>query len=270
MGDHESGQPVAADASMMMVSIPTTVKMELIANDSNAMQGPQTSTPTVSRPPSVESPDTTLQPSSPPRVIAAKKPRTEEAEIVAPALNQTSTPSSAAVQTSRLVAICSKDYPLIHLTPEQIDEMTEAILDKIVQNKDGQVKPKFTNSLLKTGYLSLTCKDDLTRDWLAKIIPTIVPWEGAKLHAVDEEALPYPRCAMAFIPNGAKLDTNRILALLEGQNDHYKFGAWALLNRTSIGINTTVIFAIDKISVDLLKQNNYELNFGFGAISVGF
>lgn len=167
-----------------------------------------------------------------------------------------------------MIAVCSQAYPLNLLTTEQITAVTIAIMDKIVENKDGKLKPQFTSSVRKAGYLSITCKDELTRLWLVKIVPTLVPWEGARLYVLNGDALSRPILAMAIITNDANYDSPRIMKLLAGQNDHYNFKAWRCLRGWIREKTVTIVWAIDQRSADLLKENHNKLFFALGTIKV--
>lgn len=175
-----------------------------------------------------------------------------------------------AVLKQRVVAVCSVDYPLNPLTVDQMQSCSLMIMERIIQNKKGMVKPAFSGSTYKVGYFSIVCNDDSTKDWLIKTIPMISPWVGAKLHAVDEKAMYHPLCAVAFIAKGAKYETPWIMDLLEGQNYNYNFQAWRVLRRINRGPNALLVWVIDKISADLLKIENNKLNFFYKAILVKF
>lgn len=207
-----------------------------------------------------------LQSQSTPEGTVAKRSCTRNENVAAVKPIES---SSAAVQ-SRVVVICSVHFPLTPLTTDQMECVSLAIMEKIIQNKDGDVKPQFTELIHKDGYLSLSCKNDLTRDWLIKNVPTLVPWTGAKIHAVDEELMPHSKRAVAFIPNGAKHDTPWIMAALKGQNHNFNFESWTFVKRIIRQPNAMMVWVIDQKSADLLKSNKNELFFGFGTISVDF
>lgn len=224
---------------------------------------------TQKRPRSVE-PTPTPSPNPPSQEETVKRPRME---------NETSWPLTALVKPSKLfggimnqrvVAVCSVDYPLNPLSTKQMDITSVMIMKRIIENKKGMVKPSFSGSSYKAGYLSIVCNDGPTKDWIIKTIPTIIPWEGAQLHAVDEKMMSYPLCAVAFIANGAKHETTWIMDLLEGQNYNYNFEAWRLVRRVNRGENSMMVWVIDNISADLLRIENNKMNFCYKALFIKF
>lgn len=236
---------------------PTAIKIEICEEDTLASTAP------LKRQLSVQSPETPeMKPLSPAQGPPTKRPCSAVANIETAA----PTPSSK----SLVIAICPVDYPANLLTPDQMDAVTMDIMDLIVQNRKEDVKPKFSNSVRKLGFLAVVCKDDSTRDWLVEHVPSLIPWEGAKLHAVDQQSLTHPIRAVAFIKNGTRHKTAWIMSLLEGQNRHYNFKHWCIIKRLNLGPNSMLVWAIDQSSADLLKKGKNELSFFFGSLTVGF
>lgn len=169
----------------------------------------------------------------------------------------------AVALTQKEVAICSAEYPQNPLTTEIMDEIQDLLLDKIVELRHSSVKPQFNNSIYKAGYMTLVCKDEATRNWIMKVIPTIAPSGGGKMQAMDEANMPHPLRAVAYLPNGARHKSDRILHLLEGQNDGYNFSAWRVLKRINRHTNAMIVWAIDQQSGNKITENGKKLYFGY-------
>jgi hypothetical protein len=60
--------------------------------------------------------------------------------------------------------------------------------------KDGLPEQGFTPRLVNTywakGAAIMVCQDQDTCDWLARLVPTLVAWEGSRFKIVGLEALP--------------------------------------------------------------------------------
>lgn len=255
----DSKPPMHEQANEANPNVSTTLTMVLSGEEVQTQK----------RPRSVE-PTPTPSPNPPSQEETVKRPRME---------NETSWPLTALVKPSKLfgeimnqrvVAVCSVDYPLNPLSTKQMDITSVMIMKRIIENKKGMVKPSFSGSSYKAGYLSIVCNDGPTKDWIIKTIPTIIPWEGAQLHAVDEKMVSYPLCAVAFIANGAKHETTWIMDLLEGQNYNYNFEAWRLVRRVNRGENSMMVWVIDNISADLLRIENNKMNFCYKALFIKF
>ncbi|XP_062709190.1 uncharacterized protein LOC134288405 [Aedes albopictus] len=166
------------------------------------------------------------------------------------------------------VGIIPKDFPTVQLTTAQLDLLQEALLLRVVQQRNEPMKPKFNNLIYKSGYMDLICKDQETAEWLKRISPSMKPWEGAELMAMDEVAIPRPEMIRAFFPQSSSYDDDRIKALIESQNDITTTN-WRIVKRSILkDIHVEWIFTVEGASMEKLKKSKYTLNYRFGEIQL--
>lgn len=81
------------------------------------------------------------------------------------------------------VNIMAADFPTTILTTQQMYLVEEAIVDRILKNKERNVKPKYEHSCHLMGYLTITCRDVETAEWTKKQVIDLKPWEDSDLRA---------------------------------------------------------------------------------------
>jgi len=60
--------------------------------------------------------------------------------------------------------------------------------------------PSLIDSYWAKGAANMVCHDELTKDWLAARVPTLVAWESFRLKLVGLDALPTYKRVMAWFP----------------------------------------------------------------------
>lgn len=182
--------------------------------------------------------------------------------------NQTAGHSYSDMTNRRKVGVVPKHFPTSHLSTTQLDALQEALLLKVEKQRNEPMKPKFCNLLYKSGYMVLVCKDLETADWVKEITPSLIPWEGAELEAMDEEKIQRPEPIRAFFPQSAKYCDERIKTLIESQNK-ITTSSWRILQRsTPNDIHVEWIFTVDGPSMANLTKSNFILNYRFGEIQL--
>lgn len=166
------------------------------------------------------------------------------------------------------VGILPAQYPEVLLTTEQLKAIQDDILNKIIENKKGTIKPSFLGSTYKPGWMILSCADEATVEWLRSIAPQIKPWEGADLRVVDEAELPRPKILVGYFPNSEKDNNSKILDFVEGQNQGLEVSEWRVLRRTTENKTALLTLSIDQKSDDKLKTLNYKVNYKFGLVQL--
>lgn len=133
------------------------------------------------------------------------------------------------------LAVMSEDHPRSLITEEQLRTLEEAILDRVIELKGGAVKPKFLSSKYKTGFLILVCANNDTAEWLKTNFKEVKLWEGANVKLIDEKDFPQTQTITGRFPNSEESSTERILGLIEGQNEDLKVTSWRILRRDTDG-----------------------------------
>ncbi|XP_045477324.1 uncharacterized protein LOC123682631 [Harmonia axyridis] len=167
------------------------------------------------------------------------------------------------------VGIMDKKYPEVILEMDQLKAIEEAILEEIMAlGKEESIKPKFQQSLMEPGWLCLTCSDKATVEWLRSIQPKLKPWEGADLRIAEEAELPHPEILVGYLPESQNLSSEKILKLVENQNEGLKTSSWRVLRRGSSGPMVEVTISADRMSVERLRALNWRINYRFGQSSL--
>lgn len=166
------------------------------------------------------------------------------------------------------LGVLSKGYPKIELSTDQLTAIQKEILMKVAGQRKESLKPKFGNCVLKSGYLIIVCKNPETADWLKGIIPSITPWAGAELLAVDEKDIPRPEILIGFFPWSAEDSNEEILTLLESQNEGLAVDAWRILQRSIKNQHVELVFTVDGGSLNSIIKNCFNLDFKFGYASL--
>lgn len=163
------------------------------------------------------------------------------------------------------LGILPNGYPKIELTTEQLIATQKAILARVAGQRKESIKPKFGNCAFKSGYLVIVCKNQETANWLKDITPSLSPWSGAALTAVDEKDIPQPEIMIGFFPWSAEDSNEEILTLLESQNDGLTVDAWRILQRNIISQrHVELVFTVDGVSLNAIKKSEFSLDFKFG------
>lgn len=166
------------------------------------------------------------------------------------------------------MAVLMRTFPNDLMNTEQLDMAGQAILDKIEEQREDIVKPKFLNSTYKAGYLMLLCKDNSTVDWLKKYAIELKPWEGAELWATLESNIPQAKTLIGYFPNSANLSHERVLHRIQGQNAGLKIDRWRVLRKEDRGTTSLMVLSIDQTSADNITAQDLKLSYGFREVPV--
>ncbi|KAI5697795.1 uncharacterized protein LOC103519356 [Diaphorina citri] len=196
--------------------------------------------------------------------IASQKPISVGSEAVP---ESSATTSFTNALKSMKVGVFSEKYPKEILTNEQMAAIQDQILEKITE-KEGGPDPQFSGISHRPGWLSITCDNEATLQWLKSIIGEVKPWEGANLKIVDEGNLPKSKILSAFFPNSSEETTEKILKLIKAQNSYLATSEWKVLRRKNEGTAAHVVMSVDLPSVELLKTLSYKISFKFGKVTL--
>lgn len=166
------------------------------------------------------------------------------------------------------IGVIPPDFPTTRWTDEQLHSIKRSILYKIVEMKKGPLKPSFSNSSFKPGWISFVCDDKETVQWMETHVPEIKPWEGAVLKVVAEDKVPKAQVFVGYFPDKEDTSSDFILGLVEAQNRDLSVEYWKVLNSVVKGGVVEITLSIDPISADVLKRKNYRVKFEFGTALV--
>lgn len=165
------------------------------------------------------------------------------------------------------LCVVHEKFPEELLTTEQLKTVQESIMDQILEmGGASSTKPKFHSSTHREGWLAIICADKVTADWLKTVTPTLHPWEEASLKALEDDEMPHPETFVGFFPDSKDYSEEKILKLLEAQNDSFNVSTWKVLKKGSVDEEAEVTFSIDrKFAIDL-KKAGHRVNYKFGHV----
>ncbi|VEN52071.1 unnamed protein product [Callosobruchus maculatus] len=167
------------------------------------------------------------------------------------------------------VGVMPQDFPDAVLTTEQVEQVKEAILDKIVDMDESVVKPKFLRAINRNDYLSLTCVNEDTLTWLENEIASIKPWEDCSLKVMKGDSFPVSEIVYASLPKSTEYTTEKILKLIEGQNEGLKATSWRVISKSTGGSMVELVLKVNPTSLQKLKDLDYKVNYKFGTVRIG-
>uniref|UniRef100_A0A8D9A7T3 DUF4780 domain-containing protein n=1 Tax=Cacopsylla melanoneura TaxID=428564 RepID=A0A8D9A7T3_9HEMI len=198
-------------------------------------------------------------------LIPSQKPSSEGHEGV-PETSQAPHSFANALKSTK-VGVLLQNYPEDNLTNDQMANIQSQILDKIAE-KEGAPYPQFSGTAYRPGWLSITCDNSATVDWLKSIIGGIQPSTGANLKVVDEGDLPKSKILSGYFPSSSEEATEKILRLVKAQNQSLTSNEWKVLRRNNEGTAAHLIMSVDLASVELLKKENYKISYKFGKVAL--
>nr|CAH7756807.1 unnamed protein product [Callosobruchus chinensis] len=162
-----------------------------------------------------------------------------------------------------------QDFPDSVLSSDQVEQVKEAILDKIVDMDECLVKPKFLRAINRIDYLSLICANEETVTWLANEIASIKPWEECSLKIMKGDSFPVSEIVHATLPKSTEYTTEKILKLIEGQNEGLKATSWRMVSKSTLGNMVELALKVNPTSMQKLKDMDYKVNYKFGTVRIG-
>lgn len=166
------------------------------------------------------------------------------------------------------LGVIPPDFPATVWSEDKLKLIQTAVLDKIVELKKGSIKPQFAGCSFKPGWLVFNCKGTKSAEWVRENVPSIKPWKDAVMKVVSEEEVPRAEIFIGYFPEKPDTSTNRILSLIEGQNDDLSVELWRVLNRVSKGNVAEITFAIDPNSAAIIKQKGHHIGYGYGTVHI--
>lgn len=164
------------------------------------------------------------------------------------------------------MVVLPSDYPESKLSGEQVELVKEAIA-KEIDSASADTPPQFTGLWDVEGLLKILCANPATCRWLEKVVPTLVPWEGASLKVIEAKDLPKFTRVVVWVPKQtAAADPGAILRRLEIQNPPLRTCNWKLLTAKEDPKGQTLTLSVDEKSLEVLRGRNMALYLTFSVI----
>jgi len=109
----------------------------------------------------------------------------------------------------------------------------------------------------------MVCHDELTKDWLAARVPTLVAWGGSRLKLVGLDALPTYKKVVAWFPGPAE-DAERYLLWLRRLNQGLETRHWRVYECREEPNGARLVLSIDAAFVSVLERLRWRPISGMG------
>jgi len=151
------------------------------------------------------------------------------------------------------VAVVCENYPEGQNSKENFTDIQRAIGRLVEELPEEGFTPRLVDSYLVKGAAIMVCHDELTKDWLAARVPTLVAWEGSRLKLVDLDALPTYKRVVAWFPGPAE-DAERYLLHLCRLNQGLDTRHWRVYERRDEFNGVRLVLSIDAAFVSVLER----------------
>ena len=144
------------------------------------------------------------------------------------------------------------DYPKTQVSSEHFVDIQRAIGWLVDELPEEVFTPRLADSYWLKGAAIMVCQDEMTRDWLAAKVPTLVAWEGSRLKVVGMESLPTFKRVAAWFP-GPTEDTEQCFSRLRRLNQGLDTGQWRVYERREDPNGVCLVLSIDTASATVLE-----------------
>lgn len=200
---------------------------------------------------------------------ATKRPRSESTTPPSkPAVKKAKKETFKDALTGEKVAVVMEGYPAEQMEPEKQKAAQKAIVAAYEGISEGGPQVRFSGCTHRPGYLVVSCADGVSAEWLAGVVPTLRPWEGASLRTLAGGELPRPVACTVFVPDedGQRLDSSRILHRLKISQQELNTHLWKVWGTTQMDKGQMWTFSMDKESLEELKRVGMNPYFGMGRL----
>ena len=148
------------------------------------------------------------------------------------------------------VTVVCENYPESQIAKENFTDIQRAIGRLVDELPEEGFTPRLVDSYWAKGAAIMVCHDELTKDWLAARVPTLVVWEGSRLKIVGLDALPtYKRVVAWFL--GPAEDAEWYLLQLRRLNQGLDTRHWRVYERREESNGVRLVLSIDAASVSV-------------------
>jgi len=161
------------------------------------------------------------------------------------------------------VTVVCDNYPKSQTSKENFTDIQRAIGLHVDELPEERFTPRLVDSYLAKGMAIMVCHDELTKDWLAARVPTLVAWEGSRLMLVGLDALPTYKRVGVWFPGPAE-DAKRYLLRLPRLNNGLDTKHWRIYERREEYNGVRPVISIDAAFVGVLERLRWRPFSGVG------
>lgn len=170
--------------------------------------------------------------------------------------------------TAVKIAIIQEGYPKGQLDEDRLKAVKASVLAAydVIPREGPQVR--LAKCVLRPGHLVMTCADSASAAWLRDVVPTLRPWEGASLVALEGDDIPKPCACTVFVPDedGVRVEAERLLSRLKVSNHGLNTEYWKVWASTPMDKGRMWVLQMDKESLEELKKLDMSPYFGIGKL----
>jgi Domain of unknown function (DUF4780) len=156
------------------------------------------------------------------------------------------------------ICVAPEAYPLEKITAKTFENLKTSVEMQLAEQKVGEVKPQFTQRpIFKCGTIAFHCRDRSTANWL-QALPL---WTNQECMTWEE---PEKCIHRGHFLHSAKMPTNQVLSMIQGQNTDLCTQNWRMINRWTKAACLVLELELDQESHDRLEALEWRVNFGFG------
>ena len=112
---------------------------------------------------------------------------------------------------------------------------------------------RLVDSYWAKGVAIMVCHDEMTKNWLAYMVPTLLTGEGSRFRLVGLDALPTYRRVVAWFPGPAE-DGERYFLWLRRLNQGLDTRQWRVYERMEEAKGVRLVLSIDAATVCILQK----------------
>lgn len=180
------------------------------------------------------------------------------------------TPASLKQVENFQVAIIPIEYPRVKFIKNDCEVIERHLIGEIASlaQKGSKIGPKFEGFCSSNGFVSITCQNKETEDWLLDQVLKMDLVNGIKIKAGDPKQVLSVCKVSVFIPKPLNnLPVQNILLMLRSQNRGLRTLDWDVINRIEEQSGQTLILGIDYDSQKMLEKMNYKAYMGLTMIN---
>lgn len=154
------------------------------------------------------------------------------------------------------IAVIEASFPEEQMDRNRLVAVQESISEAHDDIHEEGPQVRFLKCTHKPGHLVMTCADRTSADWLLEVVPTLRPWEGATLRALEGDDLPKTQACTTFIPDerGLRPEADKILHRLRVANHGLNTNLWTVWGKTPSEKGQVWVFSVDQKSLEELKK----------------
>lgn len=157
-----------------------------------------------------------------------------------------------------------------YFSKDEMDRLNDCILDSIIKIFDENLRPKFMDVRLRTGFVLFTVLSDTTESWLREHADAIGSSCGLPFKVVKGNDIPHFHLVKGKFNDAGKLPKANVLKFIEAQNANLHATKWTIIKSRNTSTDAKYLMSIDDVSADQLRKNGGNIYFRLGVNTLTF